>query len=95
VQKAIYGILQSALLFNKKLRSDLELIGFIINPYDPCVANRIIKGTQHTVVWHVDNLKSSHKLASVNNNSHDWLSKIYGNKNIGTVKLSMDQCIII
>jgi hypothetical protein len=86
VQKAIYGMLQSALLFYKKLRSDLESIGFIINPYDPCVANRIINGTQHTVVWHVDDLKSSHKLASVNDNFHNWLNKIYGNKKIGTVK---------
>jgi hypothetical protein len=50
------------------------------------VANRIIKGTQHTVVWHVDDLKSNHKLASVNDNFHDWLNEIYGNKNIGTVK---------
>jgi hypothetical protein len=29
VKKAIYGMLQSALLFYKKLRSDLESIGFV------------------------------------------------------------------
>ena len=39
----------------------LEEIGFKINPYDPCVANRIIKDTQQTVTWHVNNLKSSHE----------------------------------
>ncbi len=37
--KAIYGMLQSSLLFYRKLRADLEQEGFKMNPYDPCVAN--------------------------------------------------------
>jgi len=40
MQKAIYGLLRSALLFYRKLVADLESTGFIINPYDPCVANK-------------------------------------------------------
>jgi hypothetical protein len=44
MQKAIYGLLRSALLFYKKLVADLEGDGFVINPYDPCVANKTIKG---------------------------------------------------
>ena len=32
-----------------------------MNPYDPCVANKIINGTQITICWHVDDLKVSHK----------------------------------
>ena len=40
--KALYGLLQSALLFYKKLQKDLEGYGFVINPYDPCVANTMI-----------------------------------------------------
>ena len=40
--KALYGLLRSALLFYKKLRSNLENIGFEINPYDPCVANKMV-----------------------------------------------------
>ena len=59
--KALYGLLRSALLFYKKLRGDLENMGFEINPYDPCVANMEINGFQMTVTWHVDNLKVSHK----------------------------------
>ena len=39
VNKAIYGMLQSSLLFYKKFKKDLESIGFKINPYDPCNAN--------------------------------------------------------
>ena len=32
-----------------------------MNPYDPCVANKIVNGSQMTVTWHVDDLKVSHK----------------------------------
>ena len=32
----------------------------MINPYDHCVANKIIKGKQCMVLWHVDNLKIAH-----------------------------------
>ena len=55
--KALSGLLRSALLFYKKLRSDLENMGFVINPYDPCVANKMANGSQMTVTWHVDDLK--------------------------------------
>jgi hypothetical protein len=37
--RAIYGMLQSSLLYYKKFRKDIESIGFKVNPYDPCVAN--------------------------------------------------------
>jgi hypothetical protein len=49
MQKAIYGLLRSALLFYKKLVSDRESTGFKLNPYDPCVANKTVNGTQMTV----------------------------------------------
>jgi hypothetical protein len=58
--KALYGMLQSSLLYYKKFHKDIESIGFEVNPYNPCVANRIVNGKQHTVTWHVDDLKSSH-----------------------------------
>ena len=35
-------------------------LGFELNPYDPCVANKIIDGRQCTIIWHVDDLKVSH-----------------------------------
>eukprot|EP00804_Cyclotella_cryptica_P008703 CCRYP_018534-RB/>CCRYP_018534-RB protein AED:0.47 eAED:0.47 QI:0/0/0/1/0/0/3/0/153 len=44
-----------------KLRKDLEAFGFMINDYDPCIANKMVNGTQMTVVWHVDDLEVSHK----------------------------------
>ena len=35
--------------------------GFVINPYDPCVANKWTSEGQLTVVWHVDDMKVSYK----------------------------------
>ena len=67
ILKAIYRMLKSEFLFYKKLRKDLELIGFVVNPYDPCMANCMVNGKQQTVVWHIDDLKSSHMDPKVNN----------------------------
>ena len=57
--KAMYGLLRSALLFYLKLVQDLQSYGFELNPYDPCVANKMIGDKQLTVTWHVDDLKMS------------------------------------
>ena len=70
-------MLKSAFLFYKKLRKDLESIGFMVNPYDPCVANHMVNGKQQTVVWHVDDLKSSQVDPKVNDKFIDWLTKTY------------------
>jgi hypothetical protein len=35
-------------------------MGFEINPYDPCVANNTVSGTQMTIRWHVDDLMIIH-----------------------------------
>jgi hypothetical protein len=58
--KALYGTLRAALLFWKLLSSKLVSWGFTINPYDWCVANKLVNGTQCTILWHVDDLKISH-----------------------------------
>jgi Reverse transcriptase (RNA-dependent DNA polymerase) len=86
VLKAIYGMLQASLMFYKKLRRDLEEIGFKVNPYDPYVANRIVKGKRHTITWHVDDLKSSHEDAKVNDEFHKWLDMKYGGDKLGKVR---------
>ena len=63
--KALYGMLKAALLFWKRLRSQLVKWGFELNPYDSCVANKMINGKQCTILWHVDYLKISHVDADV------------------------------
>jgi len=78
MNKALYGLLKSALLFYKKLQKDLEGYGFVINPYDRCVANAMINGHQMTVTWHVDDLKVSHKDPFEITKFATYLSSIYG-----------------
>jgi hypothetical protein len=65
LKKALYGTLQAAILFWKDLTATLAKMGFVVNPYDWCVANKIVNGKQCTIVWHVDDLKISHVDAEV------------------------------
>ena len=53
-------------------------MGFEVNPYDPCVANNTINGSQMTVTWHVDDLKISHKESTEVKNFIRALWGIYG-----------------
>jgi hypothetical protein len=74
---ALYGIMKAALLYYQRFVTDLKSIGFEINPYDPCVANKIVKGKQLTVVWHVDDLKVSHVSSNIVTKMADWLKSTY------------------
>ncbi len=38
------------MLFYRKLRTELEDVGFVINPYDPCVANELVADGKHMTV---------------------------------------------
>ena len=67
--KALYGCMQSALLWYQTFKGCLEDIGFKINPYDPCVANRNFNGKQCTICWYVDDTKISH----VDKTVVDWV----------------------
>ena len=61
VQKLLYGMLKSALLFYHQLRSDFESDEFMVNTYDPCITNKMVNYNQMMVSWHVDNFKTSHR----------------------------------
>ena len=52
--KALYGTVDAAFLFWEDLTSQLREMGFEVNPYDNCVGNKVIKGSQCTITWHVD-----------------------------------------
>ena len=80
---ALYGTLKAAMLFWRKLTKSLKKRGFIVNPYDWCVANMDIDGSQCTIVWHVDDLKISHKKPSVVDRIIESLKNEYGK--IGTM----------
>ena len=71
---------RAAILFYKRLRSDLEDMGFEINLYDLCVANKMVNGHQMTICWHVDDLKVSHKDENAVPALAEKLADIYGTK---------------
>jgi hypothetical protein len=79
LQKTLYGCLRSALLFYLKLLGDLEANGFVLNPYDPCVANNMVNGKHFTITWHVDDLRLSHEDENEVTKIIKWLKEIYGN----------------
>ena len=59
--RAPCGMLESALSWHDKFQKDPEEEGFVFNACDPCVANEMVKGSQMTIEFHVDDLVSSHK----------------------------------
>ena len=59
LDKAIYGCVKSALLWYDLFTGTIKGMGFELNPYDQCVANRVIDGSTCTIAWYVDNLKIS------------------------------------
>jgi hypothetical protein len=81
--KALYGTLQAALLFWQNLSSKLQEWGFEINPYDFCVANKMINGKQCTIAWHVDDLKISHVEAKAVTSIINLLDATYGQEIVG------------
>ena len=53
-------------------------MGFILNSYDICVANKVMNGKICTIIWHVDDLKISHVDPRVVSEIIKALSKKYG-----------------
>ena len=81
LQKGLYGLMRARLLFYQKLRKELEAYGFVVNPYNPCVANKDVgDGEQMTVIWHVDNLMTSCTVDFELTKLSCYLAKIYGPK---------------
>ena len=52
----------------------MESPGFEYNPYDPCVANKIMNEKQLTATIHVDHVKSSHDYPRIND---DFIQFVY------------------
>ena len=60
IRKAIYGMIESALLRYDPFVSVLKEMAFLLNPYAMCVAKKTINRKQCTVAWYVDDNKISH-----------------------------------
>jgi len=58
--QAIYGMIESALLWYELYVTVLLKDGFELNEYDKCVANKVINGKQCTIGWYVDDNTIGH-----------------------------------
>ena len=88
LKKAMYGCMKAALLFWKNLSEFLtKELGFKINDYDSCVANKNIDGTQCTIIWHVDDLKISHRSEAVVKDIISRLEVKYGKMSLKIGKI--------
>jgi hypothetical protein len=76
-QNTLYGMMVASLLYYRKFVKSLTDIDFVINPYDPCVANKMIEGDQMTICFHVDDCKLSHRKTKVMDSMIDYLRQEY------------------
>ena len=75
LKKALYGCALSALLWYELFSSTLQEMGFELNNYDACVANREFDGKQCTITWYVDDLKVAHVKEEVVQDVIDRINK--------------------
>lgn len=65
VLKALYGCIKSELLWYTLFTGTLKKKGFRLNPYNSCVADKMVDEKQCTITWYVDDLKISHVHSAV------------------------------
>ena len=78
VLRTIYGCIESYLFWYNLYGNTLKYLGFIINTYDRCVANKIIDGNQCTIVCDVDDNKLSHVDPKLVTNILEEIKKHFG-----------------
>jgi hypothetical protein len=76
-QNALYVKMVASLIYYRKFVKSLTDIDFIINPYDSCVANKIIEGEQMNICFHVDDCKLSHRKKTVMDRMIGYLQQEY------------------
>jgi hypothetical protein len=76
-QNALYGTMVASLNYYRKFVKSLTDIDFVINKYDPCVANKMIEGDQMTICFHVDDCKLSHRKTKVMDSMIEYLRQEY------------------
>lgn len=78
LDKALYGCIESARLWNDEISGRLTSMGFVANPRDRCIFNKTDTGDQVTIIVYVDDLM----MTSVNKNAvlkvEEELRRTYG-----------------
>ncbi len=74
---AVHGTMVEALLYYKKFVKSLIKQGYKIDPYDGCVANKVVKEKKVTICFHINGCKISHKSSAIIDNMIAWLRSKY------------------
>ena len=77
--RGLYGCIEASLQWYKCYTETLEKEGFTLNPYDRCVANKMINGHQCTIAWYVDDNVMTHKDPNVLKNIFNKICSVFGN----------------
>ena len=83
--RAIYGTMNAALLAYKKLARLFSEWGLVMNPYDPCVWNKMVGKHQMTIMFHIDDLLMAHKHAHIVTLFIKKLEQVYGKRDPLTI----------
>ena len=51
---SIYGMMVASLIYYKKFLKTPKITVFQLNPYDPCVENRLVNDKHQTIFFHVE-----------------------------------------
>jgi hypothetical protein len=76
-QNALYGTMVASLLYYLKFVKSLTDIDFLINLYDPCIANKMIEGEQMNICFHIDDCKLSHRKTKVMDSNIEYIRQEY------------------
>ena len=79
LRKEMYVTLKEEILYYRNISRELKEYGFVINPYNPCVARKWTNNGQLTVVCHVDDTKVSRNNKKEARKFIDYTKGIYGN----------------
>ena len=82
VIRAMYGCIEAALQWYKLFTEVLLKEGYELNPYDKCIANKKIDGSQCTIAWHVDDCMATHKKQKVLDELGLMMKKHFGEMDI-------------
>jgi hypothetical protein len=74
---AIYSTMVASLLYYWKFTRSLKNQGYTIDPYDPCVWNKIMEKKQIMICFHVNDCKVLHKSAQVVDKAIKWQRRNY------------------
>lgn len=71
-------MLEAALVWHRRFRTDLEEEKFKFHDYNLCIAFKIVEGSQHLVQFHVNDILSSHMKSKANDEFTVWDKEKYG-----------------